>query len=157
MRTLALVAAFLSGSIGLAQAQLAQSGQATGTGYPAGATVLMSNANGANTSSIAAVLPNSPGKLTFVCGFQASGLGATALTNVQINVVAVGSSTTSGNFSWAYQFPAGVTAIATPVNINFTPCLPASATNASLAFLFNGAAGNTYSNINVWGYWMNSP
>jgi hypothetical protein len=105
--------------------------------------------SGADTTTAAATLAGVSGKTTYICGFQVSGLGATAATFVNIAVASV----VGGNtLNFAYTFPAGVTVIATPVLQPFNPCVPANALGTVITVTVPGAAGNTSTNISAWGF-----
>jgi hypothetical protein len=125
------------------------SGPATGTGYPAGSIPLVAVVSSADTTSSVATLSAITGRLTYVCGFSVSGLGATALTNVVVTAASV-----VGNVSpsYAYSFPLGATLPAVPIGNSFTPCLPGSLVNSPISVTVPGAAGNTNTNVNAWGY-----
>jgi hypothetical protein len=138
-----MMKAFLS-SLAWAQAPLpGASGPATGTGYPAGAVPLAAAASGADTTSAAITLGPVTGRLTYVCGFAISGLGATAATNVLVTV---------GNISYSYAFTGTATTINTPISSNFAPCIPATTSGTGITITVPGAAGNTVTNLVAWGY-----
>ena len=105
--------------------------------------------SGADTTSQAATLALAAGKTTYICGWTVSGLGATGATTVQIVVATlVGSS--SPNYS--YVFPAGATVVATSAGATYSPCIPANAAASAITVTVPGAAGNTATQINAWGY-----
>lgn len=117
--------------------------------YPPGAIAVIDSTSTADTASQTATLPASPSRLTHICGWTVTGLGATALSNVVVTVA-----TLQGNktLNYAYAMPVGATVIAAPVGDNYTPCLPANAVNTAVVVTVPGAAGNTNTNIAVWGY-----
>jgi len=117
--------------------------------HPAGATPVVASsgvvANAAAAASIAAVA----GKTGYLSGFQCSALGATALANVTVTVVGAA----GGTMSYKFQFPAGVTVLAAPLNVVFSPPIAASApTTAITVTLPAGGAGNTDAITNVQGF-----
>lgn len=127
---------------------LGQSSNVNST-YPPGAIAVTGAFSGADTASASASLAASPGRTTYVCGVKVSGLGATALTNVIATVATVAGGNT---LSYQYSMPAGATVVATPVDIAYTPCIPASAQNAAITVTVPGGAGNTSTAIAVYGY-----
>jgi hypothetical protein len=160
MRKVVLLAAAVGALLSLAMMYaLAQapspgaSGPATGTGYPAGSIPLASATSGADTSTLSATLGSDPGRLTYVCGWAVSGLGATAATNV---VVTVGNIFPGGggNTTLVYEYAFTATAVTpnVPIGNNFSPCLPTTAVGTGITVTVPGAAGNTVTNINLWGY-----
>jgi hypothetical protein len=87
--------------------------------------------------------------LAYVCGFNVSGLGATAATTVTIAVATV----VGGNaLSFQYIFPLGAAVASTPVQATFQPCVPANAQNTAITVTVPGAAGNTSTHISAWGF-----
>jgi hypothetical protein len=150
MRKVVLLAAAVGALLSLAMMYaLAQapspgaSGSATGTGYPAGAVPLTAAASGADTTSAAITLGPVTGRLTYICGFQVSGLGATAATNVLVTV---------GAISYSYAFTGTATTINVPIGGNFAPCIPATTNGTGITVTVPGAAGNTVTNLVAWGY-----
>ena len=105
--------------------------------------------SGANTASASATLPAAVGKLTYVCGFTISGLGATGLTTVVATIATLTGGVTS---SISYVYPAGATVATTPIIIQLALCIPANALNTSLVLTVPGAAGNTATQITISGY-----
>ncbi len=141
---------------GVVQMCLNSSGQAiacTGTagaaGYPAGATPIGGAFSGADTTTQAATLALASGKTTYICGFTVSGLGATGATTVAVTVATLVGSTT---LTYSYVFPAGATVVATSIGKEYSPCIPASAAAAAITITVPGAAGNTATQINAWGF-----
>jgi hypothetical protein len=128
--------------------------------YPSGALPMVGYISAANTGGgLNVFLPVSgvtvpPNKVVYICGFNVNGLGATALTNVGVNLYSTQRGDGAGATPlFAYQFPAGVTAIATPITMNFSPCLAANGPgNNTINVFVPGAAGNTQTNIMLWGY-----
>lgn len=117
--------------------------------YPVGAIGVSGVFAGADTSSSAATLTGSPGRTTYICGFNVNGLGATAATTVNVAVATV----IGGNsLSFQYIMPLGAGVASVPVGTTFSPCVPANAVGSSLTVTVPGAAGNTSTNISAWGY-----
>jgi len=104
---------------------------------------------GADTSTATATLPAIAGRTTYVCGINVNGLGATS--NSVVNV-AVGPLSGNITFNFQYVMPAGNNTQATPMSGSFSPCLAANAQNTAIVVTVTGAAGNTSTQINVYGY-----
>jgi hypothetical protein len=159
MRRLLLGLALWLATSGAALAQF-PSGPSTGTGYPAGSNAVTGVLSAADTTTGAATLPAAVGKLTYIGGFTVSGLGAAAATPVSVTVATVvgGTSGGAGNtLTYSYNFVAGVALPNTPLQVTFSPPIPASAQNAAITVTVPGAAGNTATQINAWGYQQQLP
>lgn len=101
------------------------------------------------TGQVQASLPAVAGKTTFICGFAITAGGATSAAVVQPTV----SNMQGGTMTFTFGTPAGATASATPLNVPFTPCLPASAPNTAIVVTLPAlGAGVTAANVDVWGY-----
>jgi hypothetical protein len=118
-------------------------------GFPFGATPVGNAFSGADTATAAATLPAAAGKFTYICGFTVSGLGATSATPVSVSVATLTGSVTP---NYSYVFAAGAAVLNTFLNVTYSPCVPASAVNSTIAVTVPGAAGNTATQINAWGY-----
>jgi hypothetical protein len=104
---------------------------------------------GADTSTASAALGATVNKTNYACSLTITGLGATALTPVVATIAGlIGGNT----LSYTYIFPAGATTAATPLVINFSPCIAASAANSAITATVPGAAGNTATQINITGF-----
>ncbi|MFY9835022.1 MAG: hypothetical protein WAK55_00855 [Xanthobacteraceae bacterium] len=110
------------------------------------ASYLSGTTSAADTSTSAVSLTPSTGKTAYVCGFSIGGPGATAISNVSATLAVA-----SGNLSYAYSMPAGVTVAAVPVGATFNPCQPGPAGSA-ITLTVPGAAGNTSTVISLWGF-----
>jgi hypothetical protein len=99
-----------------------------------------------------ATLPASQGRYTYICGFAATGGGATAAAIVNITVTNI----TGGTMTYTFSASAGVTVTDTPVIVNFTPCIPSATVNSTVVVsLPSLGAGNTNAAVNAWGYQWN--
>ncbi|SRR5229473_2526861 len=116
-------------------------------GLPSGATPLTGVFSGADTASAAATLTVTAGKTGYITGFSVSGLGATGATTV---IVAITGPTNT--LSYSYVFVAGATLPNTPILFNFNTPIPASAVSTNIVVTVPGSAGNTATQINVWGF-----
>lgn len=135
-----------------------QGGVPTGNGYPLNSNPVVVSNTGADTASLTAVLPATPGKTNFICGFSISGLGATAIGNVVATIGSLGSPNTAAALSFQYSMPVGATVPAVPVIVFFPPpCIPGIGSNNPITLTVPGAAGNTTTSLNIWGYQMTTP
>lgn len=130
---------------GLVQMGLRPDGLA---GSPISITAIFS---GADTAGQSVSIPAAAGKFSFVCGFNVSGLGATAATTVNPLL-----GTLSGNntftFTGGYTYALGAAAVSTPFNMTFSPCISGNTINTAVTLVVGGAAGNTATTLNIWGY-----
>jgi len=113
--------------------------------YPAGAVAITASATG-TTGATTATLAGTSGKTTYICGYsiRANATAATTVTNTITGVITA----TLSSIMW-------VSAAATGLGVDeqiFSPCIPASATNTSIAII-SGAPG-TGGNVSSkgWGY-----
>jgi hypothetical protein len=142
-----LALAIIGGAIVASQAQMIPYLPPTTQGTP-----VMGVASGADTSTLSTTLPAATagsGKFTYICGVTISGLGATGLTTV---VATIATLTGNKTASMTYIFPAGATVATTPINIQFSMCVPANAKETAITITVPGAAGNTATQINAHGY-----
>jgi hypothetical protein len=104
---------------------------------------------GADTTTQNVALAGVANKTTYICGISVTGLGATGLTAISVTVASIAPGVT---LTFQYVMPAGATVQSTPLAVNFSMCLPASATGTAITVTVPGAAGNTATQINAWGY-----
>ena len=127
---------------------------AFGQGYPRDqygnvAQAVVGTFSGADPSGQTVTLPGVPGKTTYICGLNVGGLGGTGAATVQVTVTPlVGNQT----FTFEYSFPSGNNAVAPVTSGSFSPCIPANAPNTAITVSVGGAAGNTSTQVNVYGY-----
>lgn len=115
---------------------------------PSGPQVLGASGNVANASAVA-TLAGAAGKTTYIAGFECTGAGATAAAVVNLTITGL----LGGTFTYTFVFPAGVTALATPLLVPFETPLQASATNTAIVVtLPAGGAGNTNASCNAHGF-----
>lgn len=120
------------------------------SGYPFGATPFVQNFDGADTTSQALTFTPPAGQYAYVCGFEVAGLGATAATSVEFHL---GTLTGPGGLMfYQYTYPSGATTVSTPVTRTFTPCVRSLNTGSATGFTVPGAAGNTTTYLQMWGY-----
>jgi len=119
-------------------------------GFPPGSTPVTAVFNAADTTTATATLAAVAAKFTYICGFNITGLGATAATSVTPTITGLPNAFT---FTGAYTFAAGAAVANAPVSFSFgNYCLPSSAVNTAVVVTVPGAAGNTATSINAWGY-----
>ena len=123
--------------------------------YPPRATAVAVVSSGADTASATAAIPALVGQTGYICGFDVSGLGSTAGANVTVTVgpLAIAGS----NLSYPYVFTASAATLNTMLARNFSPCIPSNAQNTAITVTVPGSAGNTTTNINVYGYTFPNP
>jgi hypothetical protein len=142
MKRLALNLAFL---LSLSAPALGQVPAGVGTpGIP------VSNSSGNVAAATAtATLPAVAGKITYICGFAATGGGATAAAVVNLTVTNV----VGGTQTYTYGAQLGVGVPDPPLVVQFAPCLSANASNTTIVVSMPSlGAGNTNAAVNAWGY-----
>lgn len=96
-----------------------------------------------------ATLPGTPGLTTFISGFEITASGATAASCVNATVAGV----VSGSLTYSFCAPAGATAEAPPLIVNFNPPIPAASVNtAIIVTLPSLGAGNTNATVVTHGF-----
>ena len=112
------------------------------------AGISASSGNVANASAVA-TLPAVAGKTTYITGLAITGSGAT----VGSIVVATVAGLSGGTASHIFESPTGATVGSTPLVLQFTPPLPASAVNTAIVVTLPAlGAGNTNAAVTAWGY-----
>lgn len=114
-------------------------------------TAITATATG-TTGATTATLPAVGGKTTYICGFSFVGTNATA-ANGATNVTVTGTISGTMNFGYPTLAAAATVPNAGPLDLTFTPCIPASAINT--AIVVNGpalGAGATLTTVTAWGY-----
>lgn len=108
--------------------------------YPGGATAISASATG-TTGAVTATLSGASGAYTYICGFEVSATGGSA------SVGPITISNLVGSVTFTYQLNSGNTLART-----FTPCIPSSATNTSIAIATTADGTATAVDVNAWGY-----
>lgn len=108
------------------------------------------SANG-TTAAVGVTAPAIPGRTNYICGFDFFMTNATA-ANPATAVTVTGPINTL-----TFGYPTLALGAAIPnnphLNINFTPCQPASAENTTIVVQGpTPGSGATYTSINSWGY-----
>jgi hypothetical protein len=115
--------------------------------FPAGATPVTASASG-TTAAVTATIPAIAAKTAFLCGFvdDAVATGGTAVTGAITGLIGgtftyiqqVGTLTGTGNYHY---------------NLNFTPCVPASAVNTQIQLISGAAGSGGVQGVMMWGYY----
>lgn len=99
-----------------------------------------------------AVLPASPGKMTYITGFQVTGAGATAPTVVDVTVGNLGVPTAT-ILHYELTAATGVTVTNEPLFVTFDTPLPATGLNTTITVSCPSlGAGNTNNCVNAIGF-----
>jgi len=95
-----------------------------------------------------ATLPAVANRVTYICGFAATGGGATASAVVNLTITGPA----NGTMTYTYGAVTGATTPNPPLVVNFTPCVSASAPNTTIVVSMPTlGAGNTNAAIDAWG------
>lgn len=119
--------------------------------YPSGYTALSASSGNVANSSAAATLAGTVGKTTYISGFSVTGGGATAASLISVTVAGL----LGGTKTYTFAVPAGATTGCTPLVVEFSKPIPASATNTAIVVTAPAfGAGNTNATVNAHGYNM---
>jgi hypothetical protein len=117
--------------------------------YPAGANVFSSSSGNKANATATATLSGAVGKTTYVSGFEVTGSGATTALVVIVTMTGIN----GGTQSYIYSAVAGVLVENTPLIVEFSKPLPASATNTAISVSCPAlGAGSTNNVVNIHGY-----
>ena len=111
---------------------------------PAGSQGLTRTALSASSANAAAAnnnaLPGAAGLTNFCTGFEVTGAGATATSNIAVTLTG----TLGGTFNYVLVIPAGVNTSITPLIVTFPEPVPAAALNTAITLSVPSfGAGNT--------------
>ena len=96
-----------------------------------------------------ATLPAAPGLTTFISGFEITASGASGASCVTATVAGL----VSGSLLYTFCAPAGVTAEAPALIVNFNPPIPAASVNTAIAVTLPSlGAGNTNATVATHGF-----
>lgn len=115
---------------------------ASGGGFPSAATPISGNSTG-TTGAVVGTLAAAGGKTTYICGFSISATGGVATLGPIVIAGLIGASQTYQLFS---------TATGANLNVPFTTCIPASATNTAITITTTADATASAVDVNSWGY-----
>src|SRR2546428_13039275 len=136
MKKLLLFFALLFASPAVAQVPLAP-----------GVDITASSGNVA-AATATATLPAAVGKVTYICGFQATSGGATAAAVVTLTVANIA----GGTMSFTYGGNTGAGIPTAPLVVPFNRCIPANPPNTTIAVSIPSlGAGNTNAPVSAWG------
>ncbi|HEX7891467.1 MAG TPA: hypothetical protein VF522_19100 [Ramlibacter sp.] len=104
-------------------------------------------ANAAATATIQAVA----GKTAYCTGFEITAGGATAAALVAATLAGI----LGGTATYTFGTPAGATAVATPLTVEFNMPIPASALNTAIVLTLPAlGAGNTNAAVTLHGFYI---
>lgn len=113
--------------------------------YPSGATPITASATG-TTAATTATLATGASVTTYICGFSIRANATAAATG---NATVTGTITGTLNFTqWTAPLASGIGL----VEMIFTPCVPASATNTSIAVVSAAPGAGGVVSSTAWGY-----
>lgn len=120
-------------------------------GYPTGAVALSAgSANVANASGVA-TLTGTATTTVYISGFQVTGTGATAGSAATVTVAGL----RGGTRSFTYAFATGAVIANTPLNVRFSPPIPASAVNTPIVVTCPASGtGGTNNTVNAQGFYV---
>ena len=119
--------------------------------YPYGAVALSEgSANVANASGVA-TLTGTTTTTVYISGFQMTDAGATAGSTATVTVAGL----LGGTRSFTYAFATGAVIANTPLNVRFSPPLPASAVNTAIVVTCPASGtGGTNNTVNAQGFYL---
>lgn len=118
--------------------------------YPSGATPVVATSGNVAAAVASATLSGTSGKTTYITGFQITGSGATIGVVVDVTVTNLIGSIT---YHYEYAAIAGALLMNTPLIVNFSKPIPASAQNTSIVVSCPSlGTGNTNNSVNAMGY-----
>lgn len=116
---------------------------------PNGATAVTSSSGNVAAASAVATLPGVAGKTTYITGFEITGGGATAASLVVATLAGI----ISGTASYVVAVPVGATLGITPLSVQFSQPIPASAANTAIVLTLPSlGAGNTNAAVVAHGF-----
>lgn len=112
-------------------------------------TITAASGNVAAAVATATLAAGGASKTTFICGFTATGGGATAAAVVNLTVTNV----ITGTMTYTFGANTGAGVPSAPLVVQFNPCVPANAANTTIVVSMPSlGAGNTNAAVNAWGY-----
>jgi hypothetical protein len=119
--------------------------------YPSGAVAVTASSGNVANAIANATLPSVSLKTNYLAGFIVTASGATAATVVNVTVTG----TISGTMTYTFPVPAGATAAATPLIVQFSKPVPASGPTTPIVVSLPAlGAGNTNAAVVASGYNM---
>lgn len=121
------------------------SGAGSGATFPSGSTPITASATG-TTAATTATLTGAASVTTYICGFSIRANATAAVTN---NATVTGTITGTLNFTqWTAPTASGLGI----TEMIFTPCIPASAANTSIAVVSGAPGTGGVVSSTAWGY-----
>ena len=115
----------------------------------AGGTELISASGNKAAAAGTATLTPSATTTAYISGFEVTGAGATGASNILVTVTGL----LGGTTTYVMTIPAGVTTAVSPLMVEFSPALPASAINTAIVVnVPSFGAGNTNAAVVAHGY-----
>lgn len=117
--------------------------------YPSGATALTASSGNVANASAVATLAAAASQTTYITGFSVTAAGSTAGSVVTVTVAGV----ITGTLSYTFCAPVGALIAATPMHVQFSRPIPASATNTTIVVTCPAlGAGNTNCAVSAQGF-----
>ena len=110
--------------------------------YPGGSTAIVGNATG-STGAVVGTLTATSTTTAFICGFNVSAIGGTA---------AVSPITVAGLLGGSQVYQLASTVSGNTLQVQFTPCLAASAVNTNITTTTTADGTATAVDVNSWGF-----
>lgn len=122
---------------------------ATAGGYPAGAVAVAGSSGNVAAATATATIAAVAGKTNYLSGFSITGSGATAASVVTATITGL----VGGTQTYVVPVVAGATLGNFPLDFDFYPSIPATATNVAITLSVPSlGAGNTNCAAVVYGY-----
>jgi len=116
---------------------------------PAGATIMNASSGNIANNSAAATLDVTAPELAYVTGFEITAAGATGAAIVVATLAGV----IGGTMSFIFGVPAGATAMASPLVVQFPQPIPAAAAGTDIVLTLPAlGAGNTNAAVVLHGF-----
>lgn len=113
------------------------------------ATPITADSGNVANAQAQASLAGISGKTTYITGFEVTAAGATAAAVKTVTVANL----VTGSKTYTFVFPAGATVQATPLIVEFSKPIPASATNTAITVTLPASgAGNTNTTVSAQGF-----
>ena len=117
--------------------------------YPAGAIPITASSGNVAAAVATATLAQTPGKTTYITGFEVTGSGATAALVVIVTVT----NTITGTMTYIYAAALGVAVENTPLIVQFPKPIPANAPATTIVVSCPSlGTGNTNNAVTAHGY-----
>lgn len=123
----------------------------SGSVLPVGAVALTASSGNKANASAAATLTGTSTTTVYITGFEMTASGATAALVVSPTVVGL----LGGTATYTFVYPAGATAQATPLIVEFPVPIPASAVNTAIVVTLPASgAGGTNATVVAHGFYV---